>query len=130
MEEFSKIQDKAGNLAELSNKLEIENINIGASVEKFFSLTNLITQQTKLLANYNREGKVVSPNSLFLIAEFPEKYLAKLEQSIYPAWYSASFLLDCSNSAIWGHYGDNHKTLVVRVSEHRNHRSSGLRLGG
>lgn len=111
--EFSKLQEKAGDLAELTNKLEIDKTKVGTSIEEFFSQANLVFQQIKFLSAYNFADKGVSTNALLLIAEFPEKYLHKLELSIYPDWYSASFLSDCSNSAIWGHYGDCHKGVCL-----------------
>jgi len=54
------------------------------------------------------------------LPSFPKKYLAQLEKSIYPDWYSASFLLECSDSAIWGHYGDKHKGVCLKFKVHEN----------
>jgi hypothetical protein len=114
LDSFSGLLSKSGNLADLTNKFEAESSKVGGVAEKFFSIINLVTQQTKLLAKYNRTDSKASSNGLFLIAEFPDKYLDQLEKSIYPDWYSASFLFECNDSAIWGHYGDKHKGVCLK----------------
>lgn len=44
-------------------------------------------------------------------------------KSIYPDWYSASFLTDNTNLAIWGHYGDNHRGTCLIFKTHTNEKN-------
>lgn len=111
LSEFEKIIEKSGSLPELLNKIELENNN--NSLESFLTVIGIYSQTTLLIARKNYEKKLNNANSLFLFYEFPNKYLDKLVADIYPPWYSASFLSDCKNSAIWGHYGDNHKGICL-----------------
>jgi len=111
-QDFIKIIEKSGNLAEITNKLENENQqNV---TEIFFQQANMIGSQIELMTKFDYSDKELSSNQFFLLSEFPEHFLSSLESSIYPNWYSASFLPDCTNSAIWGHYGDNHKGVCLK----------------
>jgi len=111
LSEFENIIEKSGSLPELLNKIELDNKN--NSLESFLTVIGIYSQTTLLTARKNYERKLNNKNSLFLLYEFPIKYLDKLTAEIYPPWYSASFLSDCKNSAIWGHYGDNHKGICL-----------------
>lgn len=111
LDEFHGVIKKAAGIAANTNRLEEET---KSSAEKFFTVMEMAGQQMRLLSKYNSSGHTGSPNSLFFLADFPEKYLSKLESSIFPSWYSASFLSDCTNSAIWGHYGSNHKGVCMK----------------
>lgn len=125
---FSQLLGKHGNLADLVNKMELENSARGNLTEKFFSLISLVTQQTRLLTKYNYSDKALYSNDFFLISELPDKYLSKLESSIYPDWYSASFLYECSNSSLWGHYGDNHKGACLKFRTSKNNEAIEMNL--
>lgn len=49
----------------------------------------------------------------YLMAEFPEAFCKSLEDLVHPSWYTACFMDDCTNSSVWGSYGDNHKGLCL-----------------
>lgn len=112
IEELSNLLTKNISIPDLINKIEIENPELSAN--HFFSVFNRTSQQIRLISKYNYPEKGLSSNSFFLATEFPERFLQKLEDSVYPDWYSASFLSDCSNSALWGYYGDNHKGVCLK----------------
>ncbi|MBB4805258.1 hypothetical protein HNP38_000530 [Chryseobacterium defluvii] len=110
-EEFDELQSSVGNMVELINAIESEN---GKSVvDTLFTVTIQMMTQVKLRGKKSIGEKELNTNSFLLVSEFPEKYLSRLEESIYPEWYTASFLTDNTNSAIWGHYGDNHKGICL-----------------
>lgn len=116
---FYKYLTSHSSMPDLVNKLEAERSK-EINTERMFQLLALSGQQTNLIGRYNLSDKPYSENIVFLLSEFPEKYLSKCEKSIYPNWYSASFLADCTNSSIWGHYGDNHRgvCLKFKATEH------------
>ena len=93
---------KTGDLAELVNRLEEENSDDPGKIESFFLMTNIIKSSYELSGNAN-----------FLLNDFPELFVNKLETLLYPDWYSASFLSECTNSAVWGYYGDGHKGVCL-----------------
>lgn len=49
-----------------------------------------------------------------LITAFAPRYLDQIEQLMHPKWYVACFMKECTNSAIWGSYGDNHKGICLK----------------
>lgn len=53
-------------------------------------------------------------NKIFLLTEFTTAYVNKLEELIFPNWYSASFVSTCDNLSLWGHYGDGHKGVCLK----------------
>ncbi len=50
----------------------------------------------------------------FLYYEFPELFIEGIKHSTHPKWYAACFMEDCSNSSIWGTYGDYHKGICLK----------------
>ena len=43
-----------------------------------------------------------------IIVDFPTLYTEQLASLTHSPWYVACFMSDCTNSAIWGSYGNNH----------------------
>lgn len=117
---YAKYMPKSGNIVDLMNKTEIENKSIHDVVDILSAGASMTHQQIELLTRYNFKDSTLYSNDLFLISQFPEKYLLRLESSIYPKWYSASFLSECNNSAVWGHYGDNHKGVCLKFKTSTN----------
>lgn len=80
-------------------------------IEKFFSCIENTHDQI-ILANKCKvaQGK---NNIAFVLFDFPEKFLTRLESILYPEWYSASFMASYSNSSTWSHYGDSHKGVCL-----------------
>lgn len=111
LKEYEAVITSSGSLPELLNKLESENKD--NSVEAFLKVIGIYSQTNLLLVRKGYEKELNNENKLFLLYEFPNKFLDRLIRDIYPPWYSASFLSECRNSAIWGHYGDNHKGICL-----------------
>ncbi|MNK83950.1 hypothetical protein D3C87_1037870 [compost metagenome] len=119
--ELNEMHGQMGNMVEITNLMVKE--SGGSVVDSMFSILTQMIAQTKLNAKLAMKEKDMNTNGFFLISEFPEKYLALLEESIYPDWYSASFLTDNTNSAIWGHYGDNHKGICLMFKTQTNEKN-------
>jgi len=106
--------------------LEEEN-NKGQS-DIFFNTIGLYIQSNKLHIEFKHwEGESKS-NAFYLVSEFPNRFVTKLENDIYPDWYSASFLESNENSAVWGHYGDNHKGVCLKFKPILNEGKLALNL--
>ena len=56
-------------------------------------------------------------------------FVEKLEELLWPAWYTACFSKSYHNSSVWGHYGDGHKgvCLIFEATESAHGISLGLK---
>lgn len=111
------------NIADLTNQMDVDHSHRQQFIEIFFTQANILMK--RLLSSIflkSHESPAIS-NSLFLNVELPERYLTKLEELMYPDWYSASFLSDDTNPSVWGHYGDGHKgvCLIFKTKESGEH---------
>lgn len=81
----------------------------------FDSQSDLIRRNNGLLGD-NWKNK----NLAFV--DFPEVFIKKLELHVYPEWYTACFMSECTNSSVWGHYGDSHTgvCLVFKAEKESN----------
>jgi hypothetical protein len=84
----------------------------------FMAHRNMV-DEIKLIHRYNSADKPIEPNRAFVLFEFPNEYVMKLETLVYPEWYTACFMNECRNSSVWGSYGDSHTAacLIFKVSE-------------
>ena len=95
------------------NKQRFEDIKdmsskYGIDAVEFFSQqhVNFLAQQ-HLLLDLRQETK--TPFKKLLINAFPRLYVEKLENFMYPKWFTACFMSTATNSSVWGNYGDYHK---------------------
>jgi hypothetical protein len=80
-----------------------------------FSITSHINDQMELLHFLGL--KDANPNKDFLIIEFPREYIRKIEELVYPNWFVSCFMSECTNSSVWGNYGDNHKGVCLKFRD-------------
>jgi len=90
-----------------------ENDNLSDISSAIFSVQKNTLAQLDIIDFCNRENDSNCKNRDLVVFEFPEKYISKLEQLVYPEWYVACFMSDFSNSSVWGHYGDNHSGVCL-----------------
>lgn len=57
------------------------------------------------------------PRLLLFYLDFPSMYIDRLMDIIKPKAYMACFSKVCDNSAMWGHYADNHKGVCLVFDE-------------
>lgn len=117
LDQFKSTIEKSENFVELINKLEVENSQ--KESEQFFLALKILNQSLNLYTRHKVSNGKFSSNGILIMSEFPEKFISKLESEIYPKWYSASFLFDCKNSSIWGHYGDNHEGVCLKFKTNK-----------
>ena len=104
----------AGHTSVVSVVNQLERENNAEAVEDFLLAINQYTQVNALRLRIEHSDLDKFPNKLFLNSDLPDKFLQKIVSELYPVWYSASFLSICNNSAIWGHYGNNHKGVCLK----------------
>lgn len=54
------------------------------------------------------------PKLQSIFVEFPQMYLDKIVDLLYPKVYIACFMDNCSNSSVWGTYGNNHTGVCLK----------------
>ncbi|MFB5285419.1 DUF2971 domain-containing protein [Peribacillus sp. Hz7] len=108
----SKRKEKELNLdlSNIWNELNAKsdsNIAYGTLME--FSHDMLKSWDNELLLKYRDSPKLQSIN-----IEFPQMYLDSVVELTYPEAYVACFMDNCSNSSIWGTYGNNHTGVCLK----------------
>lgn len=88
-------------------------------IASYKELTTKIRQQV-LRGNAAREVELGS-GLIRVYLDFPKEFAQQIDYLVYPHWYVACFMETCSNPAIWGSYGDNHKgiCLIYETKKHR-----------
>lgn len=89
-------------------------------IELLFRSLNNINSNIDLLSSYDNKGTSVFSNKTFIMIQFPEAYLSRMEELIYPKWYTACFMDDCTSLSSWGIYGDNHKGVCLKFKTEDN----------
>lgn len=113
----------------LINRLEKKLVGSTNSADLIFSIADQIRKQHQLAVEYNdMTTEHLNSNAYFLTMGLPDSFLDKLETLMYSNWYSASFLGNCTNSAIWGHYADNHRGICLIFSPEQNNGEPTLNL--
>ena len=89
------------------------------AIAALFMAHRQMVSEIKFIHRYNNPDKPIEPNRAFVLFEFPNEYVTKLETLVYPDWYTACFMKECRDSSVWGSYGDNHTAacLIFKVSE-------------
>lgn len=99
-------------LIETSNRVELENSNISNISAKIFQAAQHSNQQLHFIAKNSSNN--YDANIELLLVSFPSKYVEKLSSLVYPRWNTACFMEDSTNSAMWGHYGEEHKGVCFK----------------
>jgi Protein of unknown function (DUF2971) len=84
------------------------------AAEAFYTGRRLLTDQLNFINLYNDRIDPSKKNKLFVFVDFPETYVDQIEGLVYPPWYAACFMENCTNSSIWGNYGTNHAGVCLR----------------
>lgn len=113
IESFLDFNKENKNILKLIDKAESKYKKIENLSEKFFSSTNKVAMELDLITSYNLSDKEIPSKFTFVLKEFPEAFLSKLESIVYPDWYTACFMSKCTNSSVWGNYADNHKGVCL-----------------
>lgn len=99
--------------------------------ERIFKVSAFVTKQIRLRPNTaleRLERHKSGANRLFIVFDFPKKYLEHLEIPLYPNWHVACFLRSYTSSSTWGHYGDNHRGVCLIFRTDRDSESDSISL--
>ncbi len=98
----------------LINLAEARHPEITDLADKMYAAQQHVHSGIELARNYNNPVFAKDNNRRLVLLEFPQKYIQQLEKLVHPDWYTACFLKDYTNPAIWGHYGDNHQGVCLK----------------
>jgi len=82
-------------------------------ISEIFAIKRQFQEQIFLLSKYNEKFDKNKPNKNLVVNNFPGVYLDRLNELIFPEWYTACFMSECKNSSVWGHYGENHTGICL-----------------
>lgn len=117
MTEMDKLLSRGHLLAKLTNRIEKTLVGVSNSADLLFSIADRVRKQHELARKYNDlTSEHLNSNAYFVSMGLPDSFLDKIETTMFSDWYSASFLGNCTNSAIWGHYADNHRGVCLIFS--------------
>ncbi|WP_143000249.1 DUF2971 domain-containing protein [Helicobacter sp. 'CLO3_human'] len=102
--------------------MEEKIITYGGYYKKIIHISCHIDDAIKWYTKLSTIELVSNPkynNSSFLFFDFVNFYLKSIEKFIYPECYIASFMEECHNSSVWGHYAKGHSgiCLIFEVDE-------------
>ncbi len=125
MDRIKFYEDKVDNNENLTMILEganrfDENDKLKYHSNKMFELIQNTNNEVRILSRYKNKEKSYSNNELFIVIDFPRAYLSKLDELVYPKWYTACFMNNYHNSSVWGNYGDNHKGVCLEFRTKNN----------
>jgi hypothetical protein len=84
----------------------------GDVFESYHSQQNLAQLLDGATSFANRRG-------LFsVLTDFPARYVTELETLLYSQWFTACFVEDATNAAMWGIYGNAHKGVALKFRTH------------
>ena len=108
----------------MEGQVPINEFNINA----FFGAQQRQMAELDLIHLYNEsiDRRLVNRNFVFLT--FCDEYVNKIEMLVYPDWYTACFMAECKNSAVWGSYGVNHTAVCLKFKVRNNGGHPTIRL--
>ena len=110
----------------------VDNLPISQQEIAEFAFQFLEIQPDITLDQYGRatDNNGLLSKQLFLFNDFPAVYLQEIEKLIYPHWYTACFMSNPENSAMWGHYADSHRGVCLKFKTHGASEARHINLHG
>lgn len=109
--QFLFTEDYFSNLEHIEQKYK-NNLN---GIDTISSIALNINAQLMLITQYNNRDKI-GHNQKFLI-NFPEHYLKRIEDLLYPDFKIACFSSSYKNASMWSHYAGNHEGICFQFKK-------------
>jgi Protein of unknown function (DUF2971) len=98
------------------------------ALDAFFAAQQRQMTEIDLINLYNQAIDPLAKNRNFVFLTFCDEYVNRIETLFYPDWYTACFMRECRNSAVWGSYGMNHTAVCLKFKVRDNGGRPILRL--
>jgi hypothetical protein len=126
-----KLQD-APNLAaktvEAIHSVKLDSQDREYAFDELFGAQRRLMSELDLIVLYNNAANPKGQNWRFVFVGFCDEYVQRLETLVYPEWFTACFMQECHNSAVWGTYGDNHAAVCMKFKVHNKGEHPIIRL--
>jgi hypothetical protein len=96
------------------NRLDKVHKDSGDITEQVASRVVSAITQTIFIREYTGASQAHGAAWNAIASSFPELYLNALEQLLYFDWYTACFVADPTQAAMWGNYGDGHRGVCLK----------------
>lgn len=105
-----QFENEKYNLPEILESLH-KNTDSSVDYHQIMEFTHSIMKSldVQLLLTFKESPKMKS-----IFVDFPQMYLDSVVNLTYPLAYVACFMDNCSNSSVWGTYGDNHTGVCLK----------------
>lgn len=116
LDSLTKFITNKQSIAKLMNDTEKSFPNIKEVKNKFLSAIVNVMKEIDFINLYYEQN--LSKNRIFIFYNFSEIYINKIEEMVYPKWYTSCFMSTCNNSSVWGHYGDKHEGVCLKFKSY------------
>ena len=96
------------------NAMDLKHPDRPDFVELFTEQHRSVLEQTNFIRDYNGMAEKDGPLWRVITSSFPEVYVNSLEDLLYSDWYTACFVTDPTQAAMWGVYADGHKGVCLK----------------
>ncbi|WP_417357839.1 DUF2971 domain-containing protein [Flavobacterium sp.] len=103
-------------LIEILNRAEKDSLGTAELGSVLFSIAGKVSTELNLLTAFQDSKLSLNSNKFFLLYEFSEAYVSRIEEMVYPDWYTACFMSSCDNASVWSHYGEQHKGVCLKFN--------------
>ena len=110
-EQWTKIEDGIANTLDVLAKMDADQQR---GLEELFAASEVVTEQMGLIQEYNVPTPESKSGLRFLTHEFPEKYVAALDELIHVPWHVACFSANPANASMWATYADSHRGACLK----------------
>jgi hypothetical protein len=80
--------------------------------------SELVLMQHSLVLAYRGQSYASGPAWQSATLDFPRNHVIELERLLYSDWYTACFVADFRDAAMWGNYADRHKGVCLKFRAH------------
>jgi hypothetical protein len=77
-------------------------------------------EEADLFNYYTDAIDLTDTNRAFIFNDFCQAYVRRLGTLMYPPWYAACFMEDCSAASMWAYYGQSHTGVCLRFKTERD----------
>ncbi|OFJ42993.1 hypothetical protein BJN42_23645 [Pseudomonas koreensis] len=109
--------------------LKLTNDEVKSAGSMFDRSPLAYVQENNLKRNYQIWLESKNQRWMDLSINFPESYVELLKGLCCDNWYTACFMENCSNSAIWGSYGSGHTGACLKFKTEKTDEGFGLTIG-
>jgi hypothetical protein len=84
------------------------------------AISNNTWMQLQIINDYNGVSRKVGTEWRTILSAFPKWYVDQLERLLYFDWYTACFVGEPTDAAMWANYGDGHRGVCLKFRTHPN----------